>query len=146
MKKLRIGVAGLGRAFSLMAPALRDPRVQLVAAADPRAEARAKFEADFQGKTFDRVEALCADPGIDDTPRDGLIDECQINGSCSADFNYDGDIGTDADIEDFFDCLAGNCCATCPPDADFDGDGDVGTDQDIEAFFRVLAGGYCPGD
>ena len=65
MKKLRIGVAGLGRAFSLMAPAFRDPRVQLVAAADPRAEARAKFESDFQGKTFDSVAALCADPGID---------------------------------------------------------------------------------
>ena len=65
MKKLRIGVAGLGRAFSLMAPAFRDPRVQLVAAADPRAEARAKFQADFPGKSFASVEEMCADPGID---------------------------------------------------------------------------------
>ena len=65
MKKLRIGVAGLGRAFSLMASAFRDPRVQLVAAADPRAEARARFQSDFQGKSFDSVEMLCADPGID---------------------------------------------------------------------------------
>jgi len=33
MKKLRIGAVGLGRAFTLMLPALsRDPRVQLVAA------------------------------------------------------------------------------------------------------------------
>src|SRR5687768_18284201 len=35
MKKLRIAAAGLGRAFSLTAPALsRDPRVELVAGAD----------------------------------------------------------------------------------------------------------------
>jgi hypothetical protein len=60
----------------------------------------------------------------------------------SADFNGDGDIGTDADIQAFFACLAGNCCATCGS-ADFNGDGDVGTDADIEAFFRVLAGGTC---
>ncbi len=61
----------------------------------------------------------------------------------SADFNGDGDVGTDADIEAFFACLGGNCCAMCPPDADFNGDGDTGTDADIEAFFRVLAGGTC---
>jgi hypothetical protein len=60
----------------------------------------------------------------------------------SADFNGDGDTGTDADIEAFFACLAGSCCATCGT-ADFNGDGDTGTDSDIEAFFRVLAGGTC---
>jgi hypothetical protein len=59
-----------------------------------------------------------------------------------ADFDRDGDVGTDADIEAFFACLGGNCCATCGS-ADFNGDGDVGTDADIEAFFRVLAGGAC---
>ncbi len=63
--------------------------------------------------------------------------------SCSADFNNDGSIGADADIEAFFACLSGNCCATCPANADFNGDGDVGTDADIESFFRVLAGGAC---
>ena len=62
--------------------------------------------------------------------------------SCSADFNGDGDIGTDADIEAFFACLAGNCCATCGS-ADFNHDGDLGTDADIESFFRVLGGGSC---
>jgi hypothetical protein len=62
--------------------------------------------------------------------------------TCTADFNGDGDVGTDADIETFFACLAGSCCATCGS-ADFNGDGDVGTDADIEAFFRVLAGGAC---
>jgi hypothetical protein len=62
----------------------------------------------------------------------------------SADFNCDGDIGTDADIEAFFACLAGVCpAAPCTSTADFNGDGDIGTDADIEAFFRVLAGGTC---
>ncbi len=66
MKKLRIGVAGLGRAFTLMLPALtRDPRVELVAAADPRPEACLKFEADFQAKSFVSVEELCKHPAID---------------------------------------------------------------------------------
>jgi hypothetical protein len=62
----------------------------------------------------------------------------------SPDFNCDGDVGTDADIESFFACLAGACPASpCASTADFNGDGDVGTDADIEAFFRVLAGGTC---
>jgi hypothetical protein len=62
----------------------------------------------------------------------------------SADFNCDGDTGTDADIEAFFNCLAGTCpAAPCYNSADFNGDGDVGTDADIEAFFRVLGGGAC---
>jgi hypothetical protein len=66
------------------------------------------------------------------------------SGCGSADFDCDGDVGTDADIEAFFACLAGNCPAPpCTSNADFDGDGDVGTDADIEAFFRVLAGGPC---
>jgi phthalate 4,5-cis-dihydrodiol dehydrogenase len=39
---IRIGVAGLGRAFSVMLPTFaHDPRVRLVAAADPVAAARA---------------------------------------------------------------------------------------------------------
>jgi hypothetical protein len=60
----------------------------------------------------------------------------------TADFDGNGDTGTDADIEAFFACLAGNCCATCGS-ADFNADGDSGTDADIEAFFRVMAGGTC---
>jgi autotransporter-associated beta strand protein len=67
-----------------------------------------------------------------------------VHGCGSADFNCDGDVGTDADIEAFFSCLAGNCpSAPCANSADFNGDGDVGTDSDIEAFFRVLGGGSC---
>jgi hypothetical protein len=62
----------------------------------------------------------------------------------SADFNCDGDVGTDADIESFFACLAGTCPAPpCTSSADFNADGDLGTDADIEAFFRVLGGGNC---
>jgi len=62
---LRIGVAGLGRAFSIMLPTFRfDGRVQLVAAADPSAAARARFASDFQAPAYDSVEALCADPAV----------------------------------------------------------------------------------
>jgi hypothetical protein len=62
----------------------------------------------------------------------------------SPDFNCDGDVGTDADIESFFACIAGTCpAAPCTSTADFNNDGDVGTDADIETFFRVLAGGPC---
>ena len=65
-----------------------------------------------------------------------------FSGCGSADFDGDGDTGTDLDIEAFFACLGGDCCAACGS-ADFDGDSDVGTDLDIEAFFRVLGGGAC---
>jgi hypothetical protein len=62
----------------------------------------------------------------------------------SADFNCDGDVATDADIEAFFRCLAGACPPPpCTSSADFNGDGDSATDADIEAFFRVLAGSPC---
>ena len=65
-RKLRLGVAGLGRAFSVMLPTFTgDARVSLVAAADPRAEARQRFAVDFGGKSYESVEELCADPAID---------------------------------------------------------------------------------
>lgn len=55
------------------------------------------------------------------------------------DFDCDGDLGTDADIEAFFACLGAPGCAG----ADFDDDGASATDADIECFFRVLGGGTC---
>lgn len=59
-------MAGLGRAFVLMLPTFqRDPRVQLVAAADPRPEARARFEQEFSGRGFEGVEAMCAAGRLD---------------------------------------------------------------------------------
>ena len=54
------------------------------------------------------------------------------------DFDMDGDVGTDADIEAFFRSLAG-----VGGNSDFDMDGDYGTDADIQAFFCALAGGSC---
>ena len=72
-----------------------------------------------------------------------MMRQMQVMPACgTADFDADGDSGTDADIEAFFACLAGNCCAMCFGQ-DFDQDGDSGTDFDIEAFFRVLAGLPC---
>lgn len=63
---LRLSVAGLGRAFSVMLPTfIRHPAVRLVAAADTRAEARNQFTKDFSAKAYDTVAALCADPAVD---------------------------------------------------------------------------------
>ena len=64
MKRIKIGVAGLGRAFAVTAPAFQDARVEVVAGADPRTEARRKFETDFRAKTYAEVEDLCADPAV----------------------------------------------------------------------------------
>ena len=64
--KLRIGVIGLGRAFTLMLPTFTaDPRVQLVAACDPIPAARTRFEADFGMPAYASLEAVCADPAVD---------------------------------------------------------------------------------
>jgi len=63
---LRLGVAGLGRAFVLMLPTLvRHPRVRLAAAADPRPDARACFARDFGARTYESVAGLCTDPEVD---------------------------------------------------------------------------------
>src|SRR3954468_2841817 len=62
---LRLGVAGLGKAFMLMLPGLiAHPSVKLVAAADPRKEARERFAADFGANTYEDVESLAADPAV----------------------------------------------------------------------------------
>ncbi len=62
---LHIGVAGLGRAFSIMLPTfLADPRVRLVGATDPLAAARSRFESDFGAPTYDSVQALCEAPEV----------------------------------------------------------------------------------
>ena len=66
MRPLRIGVAGLGRAFTLMMPTfVHDPRVQLVAACDPQPLACAQFERDFQAPSVGSIEALCQRPDVD---------------------------------------------------------------------------------
>jgi phthalate 4,5-cis-dihydrodiol dehydrogenase len=64
--KLRLGIAGLGRAFTLMLPTFAsDPRIVMVAAADTRADARERFAAEFSAKSYETVEELCADPAVE---------------------------------------------------------------------------------
>jgi phthalate 4,5-cis-dihydrodiol dehydrogenase len=63
--KLQLGIAGLGRAFTLMLPTLaNDPRLQLVSATDPQALACAQFERDFGVSCDANFEALCANPKV----------------------------------------------------------------------------------
>lgn len=63
---IRLGVAGLGRAFSLMLPTfLADARIELVAACDPRPAARAQFEKDFSARVYETIEQLAGDPAVD---------------------------------------------------------------------------------
>ena len=62
---IRLGVAGLGRAFTLMLPTfLHDSRIKLVAAADPIAAARTQFTTDFNAPAYESVEALCANADV----------------------------------------------------------------------------------
>ncbi|MCZ6889023.1 MAG: Gfo/Idh/MocA family oxidoreductase [Gammaproteobacteria bacterium] len=66
MRQIRVGVIGLGRAFTLMLPTLvLDPRFQLVAAATPDPSERAKFAREFQGATYATASALCRDHDVD---------------------------------------------------------------------------------
>lgn len=66
MRPLRLGVVGLGRAFTLMLPTfVRHPAVKLVACADPRIVARDRFVRDFGGRAYDSVEQLTADPEVE---------------------------------------------------------------------------------
>jgi phthalate 4,5-cis-dihydrodiol dehydrogenase len=65
-RPIRLGVAGLGRAFTLMLPTfVQDPRVQLVAACDPREAARARFARDFAAPVYADIEGLVRDPSVD---------------------------------------------------------------------------------
>jgi len=65
-RRLRLGIAGLVRAFTLMLPSfLADQRVRLAAAADPRPEARAQFAADFAAPAYATVAELCDAAGLD---------------------------------------------------------------------------------
>src|SRR5436309_822744 len=65
-RRIRVGVAGLGRAFGLMLPTLAgDPRIELVAAADPRSEATNAFASQFGARTYAAFDALCADPDVE---------------------------------------------------------------------------------
>lgn len=63
---VRLGVLGLGRAFTLMLPTfMADSRVKLVAAFDPRPDARTAFAQTFGGRVHESAEAVCADPDVE---------------------------------------------------------------------------------
>jgi phthalate 4,5-cis-dihydrodiol dehydrogenase len=65
-KPLRLGVAGLGRAFTIMLPTfVADRRVELVAAADPHDAARERFASEFGGETYASVVDLCRNPDVE---------------------------------------------------------------------------------
>ncbi|MGE0627646.1 MAG: Gfo/Idh/MocA family oxidoreductase [Hyphomicrobiaceae bacterium] len=64
-RRLRLGIAGLGRAFSIMLPAFASDKVEIVAGADPRAEAREQFGQEFQARTYATVEEMCADHAVE---------------------------------------------------------------------------------
>ena len=65
-RKIRLGVVGLGRAFTIMLPTfVADPRIALAGAADPRPEARDRFESDFGIAAHESIQALCDDRAID---------------------------------------------------------------------------------
>jgi len=65
-RKLRLGVAGLGKAFSLMVPTFANhPLVHIAAGADRREDARARFSLDYGVKAFTTVEQLCSERSVD---------------------------------------------------------------------------------
>ena len=65
-RRLKLGIAGLGRAFTLMLPTLaNDSRLQLVGATDPQALACAQFERDFGVACDASFEALCQNPQVE---------------------------------------------------------------------------------
>lgn len=65
-RRVRLGVAGLGRAFTLMLPTFQqDARVELVAACDPREDARGQFARDFGAAVHADLDGLARDPSVE---------------------------------------------------------------------------------
>src|SRR3954471_15615503 len=63
---LRLGIAGLGVASTLFLPGVeQSPHARIVAAADRRRSALEAFERKYQGRGYESVEDLCADPDVD---------------------------------------------------------------------------------
>ena len=63
---VRLGVAGLGRGFMLTLPSLKvDERVRLVAACARQKAQRARFEKEFSARSYETLEALCADEAVE---------------------------------------------------------------------------------
>ncbi|HLG70306.1 MAG TPA: Gfo/Idh/MocA family oxidoreductase [Chloroflexota bacterium] len=65
-KTLRLGMAGLGVASTMVLPGVEKfPHAKIAAAADLRESARKAFEQKYGGRTYASIEELCADPDID---------------------------------------------------------------------------------
>lgn len=65
-RKLKVGVSGLGRAFTLMLPTLMgDSRIQMVTATDPHEAACRQFERDFGVACVKDFKTLCEHPGVE---------------------------------------------------------------------------------
>jgi phthalate 4,5-cis-dihydrodiol dehydrogenase len=63
--RLNVGVLGLGLAGADIVRSLADdPFVDIVAIADPRPNARERFQRRYGGRAYDTVDGLCADPSV----------------------------------------------------------------------------------
>ncbi len=66
MKRLRLGIAGLGAASRQILPQVaRVPEMELAAGADIRPAALAEFKATYRGQVFSDVRAMCESGEID---------------------------------------------------------------------------------
>lgn len=65
-RPIGVGLAGLGLGAALTVPHIAaDPRFRLVAAADPRPEARDAFVAAVGGRTYAGIEEMAPDPDVE---------------------------------------------------------------------------------
>lgn len=86
-ERLRLGVIGLGRAFTLMLPTFAcHPLIAMVAASDPRSDARERFRDEFGAKAYEDAEALCADPEVQAvyvaSPHQFHVDHVKLAAAC----------------------------------------------------------------
>jgi phthalate 4,5-cis-dihydrodiol dehydrogenase len=66
VKPIKLGMAGLGIGGGMiLQSAERMPEIEIFAAADTRKSALDAFQTRYEGRVYDTVEALCADPDID---------------------------------------------------------------------------------
>src|SRR5438132_983408 len=66
VKPFKLGMAGLGIGGGMILKAAeRMPEVDIFAAADVRESARDAFQARYEGRAYDSVQALCEDPDVE---------------------------------------------------------------------------------
>src|SRR5438309_12109408 len=66
VKPFKLGMAGLGIGGGMILKAAeRMPEVEIFAAADLRQSARDAFQARYEGRAYDSVQALCEDPDVE---------------------------------------------------------------------------------